>query len=227
MMTMRKQIVVLGLMLATSGLAYALRPTELLAHRQAPVNLATLVPTAFGEWREEPRTQAMVVDPSQQATLDKIYQQTLSRTYINADGERVMLSLAYGEDQRDSMQVHYPEVCYPAQGFSLKSDATERLATGYGEVMVRRLMTTQGSRSEPVTYWIVIGDRAVLGGLASKLTQMRYGVHGMIPDGVLFRVSSLNADAREGYALQDRYVRSLMAALSPAARARLIGSPQS
>lgn len=226
MMTIRKQIVVLVLMLATSGLAYGLRPTELLARHAAPVNLATLVPTAFGEWREEPRTQAMVVDPAQQATLDRIYQQTLSRTYVNTNGDRVMLSLAYGEDQRDSMQIHYPEVCYPAQGFALEASMTERLSTGYGEVMVRRLMTTQGNRSEPVTYWIVIGDRAVLGGLASKLAQMRYGFHGLIPDGVLFRISSLNANPKEGYALQDRYVRSLMAALSPAARARLMGNPQ-
>ena len=36
-------------------------------------------------------------------------------------GRQIMLSIAYGEDQRDGMKLHYPEVCYPAQGFQSRS----------------------------------------------------------------------------------------------------------
>lgn len=220
----RRNLLLLVLMLAASGLATAWRPSEKLVNGRPPTNLAALVPASFGEWQEEPQTVAMVVDPQQQATIDKIYQQTLSRTYVNRDGERIMLSLAYGDDQRDSMQLHYPEVCYPAQGFQLRANERGVLDTGAGVIPVRRLMATLGGRSEPVTYWTLIGEHAVMGGTDTKLAQIRYGVRGYIPDGLLFRVSSFNADPAAGHALQERYVRSLVAALSPAARAKLIGT---
>jgi EpsI family protein len=47
--------------------------------------------------------------------------------YVNASGYRIMLSLAYGSDQRGALQAHKPEVRYPAQGFTLhgRSGASE------------------------------------------------------------------------------------------------------
>ena len=30
-----------------------------------------------------------------------------------------MLSIAYGKNQSDALQLHKPEICYPAQGFTL------------------------------------------------------------------------------------------------------------
>lgn len=224
MSVLRRNVLLMLLMLLASGLALALRPTQKLVDGRAPMNLQALVPSAFGDWREEPQTTAAIVDPQQQATIDKIYKQTLSRTYVNGDGERVMLSLAYGDDQRDSMQLHYPEVCYPAQGFLVQSNQAGTLATGFGEIPVRRLMTSQGNRNEPLTYWTLIGDRAVMGGIDSKLAQMHYGIRGMIPDGLLFRVSSINPDTKVGHALQEDFVRSMVAALSPEARVKLIGA---
>lgn len=223
----RKQLLMLILMLTASGLAAALRPTDLLAKHQAPFDLQALIPNAFADWREEPQALAMVVDPQQQELIGRIYKQTLSRTYVNSKGERVMLSLAYGEDQRDSMQLHYPEVCYPAQGFVLEANQAGMLATGYGEIPVRRLITANGNRTEPITYWTLIGDRVVLGGISSKLVQMSYGLKGFIPDGLLFRVSSINGDATAAYRLQENYVRSLMAAMPLSSRSRLIGNMQS
>ncbi|MBV5336464.1 MAG: EpsI family protein, partial [Deltaproteobacteria bacterium] len=121
MAVFRRNLMLMLLMALAAIFATAWRPSHKLIDGRDPINLQTLVPTAFGDWREEVQTSAMIVDPQQKETIDKIYKQTLSRTYINASGERVMLSLAYGDDQRDSMQLHYPEVCYPAQGFQLLS----------------------------------------------------------------------------------------------------------
>jgi len=71
-------------------------------------------PITPNDWREDPQRIVQVVDPQTRELLDKLYSETLSRTYVNANGYRIMLSLAYGSDQRDSLQVHKPEVCYPA-----------------------------------------------------------------------------------------------------------------
>lgn len=223
MTILRRNLILLALMLAASGMATALRPTHKIVDSQPALNLAQLIPSSFGGWREEPQTSAYVVDPGQQRALDEIYQQTLSRTYINSAGERIMLSIAYGEDQRDSMQLHFPEVCYPAQGFMLESNQVDLMQTDFGDIRVRRLMTVAGNRHEAVTYWTTIGNQIVRGGTDTKLAQMRYGLRGDIPDGLLFRVSSLSATPADAYRLQDDYTRSLLAALSPVARARLIG----
>ena len=56
---------------------------------------------------------------AKEAIINKIYNQTLTRTYINPRGDRIMLSIAYGRDQSDALQMHKPELCYPAQGFRL------------------------------------------------------------------------------------------------------------
>lgn len=158
-----RNIVLLILMLAASGLALALRPTQKIADHGPAMNLDAVIPRTFGEWREEQRQSAPIVDPQQQEMINKIYTQTLSRTYVNADGYRIMLSMAYGDDQRDSMQMHYPEVCYPAQGFSLQSKQRGTLVTSSGSIPVTRILTNLAQRNEPVTYWTTVGDTVFQG----------------------------------------------------------------
>lgn len=166
-----------------------------------------------------------MVSPDVQAQLDKIYGQTLSRTYVNDQGERVMLSIAYGANQvSEDLQVHRPEYCYAAQGFQVSKGAEETLAYGPGQLPVKRLQASQGPRIEPITYWITIGDRATLPGFGRKLTQLSYGLTGKIPDGMLIRVSSITPDSQKGYQLQDQFVKDMLDSVSPAQRVRLTGS---
>jgi EpsI family protein len=164
-----------------------------------------------------------VVNPQTQELLDKLYSQILTRTYVNAGGYRVMLSLAYGNDQRGSLQAHKPEVCYPAQGFQVSNVETANLKTGFGTIPVRRLFGTLGARQEPVTYWFTVGDKAVMGTTQKKLVELRFGLTGRIPDGMLFRVSSIDADQGKAYQAQEQFVNQLLQAVAPADRKRLSG----
>lgn len=219
-----RNIILMVLMLAASGLAMALRPTQRIADQGPKVDLEAMIPRAFGDWREEKQTSALIIDPSQQATLQKIYSQTLSRTFVNSNGYRIMLSIAYGRDQSDSVQLHYPEVCYPAQGFQLHSSMSEELHLSSGNIMVKRLQTSlSNSRVEPVTYWVMIGDQAIIGGAKKKLAEMRYGLKGVIPDGFLFRVSSIDPDNKNAFAMQTTFINELLVEASPEVRYRLSG----
>ena len=119
------------------------------------VSLGTIVPVAFGDWREA-QEGAQVVNPQTQRLLDSLYSQILTRTYVNKQGYRIMLSLAYGDDQRGGLQAHRPEVCYPAQGFKLHMQREGSLQTAFGTIDVRRLTTSLGSRNEPITYLSLI-----------------------------------------------------------------------
>lgn len=226
MKSVLKNFLLLGLMIAASGLAVAMRPTQKIAEMGPPVKLETMIPSSFGEWREEPQNQALIVDPQQKELIDRIYTQTLSRTYINPEGYRIMLSIAYGSDQSDAKQVHKPEVCYPAQGFVLKNKHDAQLDTPNGRIPVTRIETTLSQRNEPVTYWITVANQVVGPGLDKKLTEMKFGLQGQIPDGLLFRLSSIDSNTARAYDRQAAFSNQLLAAVSPEHRNKFIGNPQ-
>lgn len=207
----------------------ALKPTVKVADSAPKIDLEVLIPHAFGDWKIDESIRPLIADPELQAKLDKIYNQTLTRTYVNSKGERIMLSIAYGGDQSDTMAVHKPEICYPAQGFQiLKSPVVSTFSTDEGSsIPVKRLVATQGSRVEPITYWTTVGDKVAVSGLKWKLQQMKYGLTGQVPDGLLFRVSSIQPDDVKAYQLQDAFTRDLLKAMSPDGRQRIIGNPGS
>ncbi len=222
---------IIGLcMLAAAGLALALKPTHKIADGGPKVNLETLIPERFADWKIDETIAPLIADPELQARLNKIYNQTLTRTYINSQGERVMLSIAYGGDQSDNMAVHKPEICYPAQGFILlKNPVISDFSTGEGVIPVKRLVAAQGPRIEPITYWTTVGDAVEVNGLKWKLQQLKYGLTGKIPDGLLFRVSSIQrstTDDTQAYRLQDDFAREMLKAMNPKERERIIGHPK-
>ena len=216
--------IVLGIAMAvTSLLTWTVTPTPRAPLPHEQFKLEQMIPARFGAWRIDPGVVPLQPDPGQQGMLQKIYDQTLSRTYVDAHGQRVMLSIAYGGDQSKSLQLHLPEVCYVAQGFGLLGDRDELLPTRYGALPVKRLVARLQERNEPITYWITIGDRASKAGIEQKLRRLAYGLSGEIPDGMLVRVSTIARNARSAYALHDRFITALLGALAPGERTHLIG----
>jgi EpsI family protein len=217
--------IVLGVAMAgTSALTGALTPTQKVADARANFSLDKMIPQSFAGWTVDTSVVPLAPDPTQKELIAALYDQTLSRTYVNAQGQRVMLSIAYGGDQSKQLQLHLPEVCYVAQGFDMLKDHKDELATGFGKVPVKRLVARQNARNEPITYWITIGDKAVMSGLDQKMQRFVYGLSGKIPDGMLVRVSTIGADDAGAWQLQDRFVNQMLGALDPQARTRLMGA---
>lgn len=222
-----RNFVLMALMVAAAVLAPQLRATTSLADQRPPIDLENMVPRQFGEWTEHTGLAVQVVDPEQQASIDRIYSATLSRTYANRDGYRIMLSIAYGKDQSDALQVHKPEVCYPAQGFQLSQVQRLTLDMPDRGIPATRLMTQMGQRYEPVTYWIVLGDQVTRGGLEKKLKEMRYSLLGRtMPDGMLVRVSSIDRDTARAHQIQASFASALVGAIDPKHRTRFAGIEQ-
>ena len=216
-----KAFVALVLMVAALAAAQAWRPTAHLADTRAKVELETMFPKAFGDWRVDERMPVQLVSPDTQAMLNKIYNQTLSRTYVNQQGDRIMLSVAYGGDQSDATRAHRPEVCYPAQGFQIDSSRDSVLDLTGHKLRVRQLVSRLGGRVEPITYWITVGERITLSGTEQKLAQLSYSTRGVVPDGMLVRVSSINNDVAAAWELQQAFILEMTKAL-PALQAPLI-----
>jgi EpsI family protein len=213
-------------MLLASLLTYFITPREKLAEKLGPLTLGQMLPERFGDWSVDERSAGFVVNPQQQEVLARIYSQTLSRTYVNAKtGAVVMMAVAYGEDQRDSMQMHFPEICYPAQGFQIGQQLQETVPLGGTALHVKHLVASMGpARIEPITYWIMIGLHPTESGWHKKLTEMRYGLQGFIPDGLLFRVSSIGPDSAIQYRVHEQFLADLFHVLPALARTRLFGA---
>jgi EpsI family protein len=216
---------VIGLcMLAATGMALALKPTARLVDAKSKINLETLIPVQFGDWKMDESIAPLLVTPELQKVIDETYSQTLNRTYVNRGGKRIMLSVAYGGNHGEGMQMHRPEICYPAQGFQVvKEPQPALLGTQYGELQVNRLVAEQGSRHEPITYWVVVGDKQTQFGLRMRLAHLRYTLTGVIPDGMLIRVSSIDQDDQGAYQNQSEFIRAMLAALRGKEREHITG----
>jgi EpsI family protein len=223
------------LLVAASGLAYGLRPSPVMDVRD--VDLERQIPTAFGQWHEV-RTGLVQIDLAprgengkQEATLVWPYDRTLTRVYQRADGQVVMLALAWGSKQRQEIKVHRPELCYPSQGMQVIEQKNAQLGlSSDAKLVVTHLLTRDASRVEPVTYWIRIGDRISLSAWQSRMEILKEGVRGRMPDGILVRVSQalpLTASPEGSYQVQENFLQELYSVADPAARRLLTGQEPS
>lgn len=213
----------IGLLLtAAAAGAHFLQPTSPLPADGNRFDVAELAPERFSDWVAIANPEPMPAAQAPEGDRPYPYSQELAITYGNAAGERVMLSVAYGRNQLDHrLYAHGPEYCYRAQGFGIASVRDDSLATPHGSLPVRRLSTSLRHRKEPVTYWMTINDEAVLPGWSRVVAQVRHGLRGTIPDGVLVRVSSLDPDPGSGYASHDRFIREWLASMPSRQRALL------
>ena len=209
-------------MLLAAGSTLLLKPTQKLAEQNGQFNLEAMVPKKFGTWQFDEGLAPLQVSHDKQALLYQIYSQNLSRTYLDNKGNRIMLSIAYGGDQSDSLQVHNPEVCYFEQGYQVQKLFTNSLDIGFGSILINHFLATKGRRVESVTYWIKIGDTVSVHSLKAKLVKIKYGLSGKIPDGLVFRVSNIGNES-SNYLLQEKFIKDLLFVVSEEDRFRLIG----
>ena len=214
-----------GLMLGGAALAVAMKPTRVISDQPGGVNLETLVPQQFGTWRVDSDRAPIALPLELEEKQKEVYDQMLVRSYIDQQGGRIMLTIAYGGNQSRSLQVHRPEVCYAALGFALLDLRKTSLAgaPGTSPIPAMQMVAAQRTRNEPVTYWIRIGDQVVRGNVELGLARLSYGLRGYITDGLLFRVSNITARNEEGFELQQRFVTDLLVALSADERRYLVG----
>lgn len=215
MLKIKQQLILAALCVLTAALALYMRPNTMLSETR-PVALEKIIPAQFGQWKEEKNQSAVVTPPDLEAVVNKLYSQVVQRTYINPQGLRIMLSIAYSPDQRDNngRQVHKPEVCYPAQGFEIKSNKLIELETQFGTVPARQILATLGERIEPMLYWTTVGHEIASSGEDFKLKQFKYGLQRIVADGLIFRVSSINPEMDQAKSHQVEFINDLLSSLS-------------
>lgn len=214
----------LGLLMVSSGVvAMVITPTNQFDDKQDKVNLVTIIPSEFDGWKIDSSIVPLMANPDEVGLVNKIYTQMLLRTYVNQQGERVMLSIAYNRNQRAALHVHRPEVCYLASGFDISKLTKTTVNTNIGPIPVIRLVARQGTRNEPITYWIRVGDTITGGWFGQTFTTLKYGLTGTMPDALLFRTSTISNDEQSSYEIQQAFLTSLLQSMRSGDRHWLVG----
>ncbi len=220
----RRSLGVLLCCAAAAAAAAAMVPRQGIVDDRPKIVLETMVPNRFAGWTLDPRVLPVVASADLQKVIEESYDQTLARTYVNAEGYQIMLSIAYGGRRNQGMDIHRPEVCYPAQGLALRRDTVAaQLVLDAHTLPIKRLVAGNGNRNEPISYWLVIGRDIASFGYGHRIALLKYGLTGRVPDGMLVRVSSVDKNEARSFAMQDAFLRDLLAAVAPADRERLLG----
>jgi EpsI family protein len=214
-------------MLGAMALAVAITPRNLMARTHDVFNIDQRLPTRFGDWK--PVAGLNVVAPPPADSLEgALYNQEASRGFVDSDGHVVMLMVAYGESQSDRLQLHHPEVCYTAQGFRVSRTSSVKLdySPSSPPLKVTRLVAEREERVEPISYWMRIGYDNSNSNWTRQALKLGYGLRGWVPDGALFRVSTIGVPAELSFKIQDKFIHDLLNAVDPETREFMVGDPK-
>lgn len=228
-MSWTRSIVVAIVLLTIGVVAIVLRPS--INSAMTSPNLETSVPEQFGDWKTLPNPLIQASLSTDGATsTDQPYDEIVSRTYVNSQGDVVMLALAYGKNQRQEIKIHRPELCYPAQGFKVMSlkpavfHGIESKLTGDNIVGKRMVVYGKGT-NEVVSYWIRIGDTFSASPWRIRWQIMQEGLQGRMTDGILVRLSqrvSPGTDPARVYEVLEQFAAEMVAATPEKTRVYLV-----
>lgn len=221
-----KNLLVGVALLAVAITAVMAKPAPPVVEQGPKVDLETLIPKRFEGWQLEESVAPLQASPDQMEALKKIYSQILTRTYIGSGGQGIMLSVVYGDGIDRQLDIHRPEYCYPAQGFQVSQYTDQLIQTLFGSLSVRRLVASRSHRTEPISYWIKIGDKAMSSTFERKLQKIKQGFTGRVGSGMLVRVSSISNDEGLAYKEQEDFINAMLRAMPDAQRKQLIGNQQ-
>ena len=213
-------------MIASAALAAHFTPTKTIEADSAP-DFHKVVPKQFGDWKQDTAIVPVLPTPSEQTLINTIYSQFVSRTYVNGKGQRMMVVIAFGNNQNNELKVHRQEVCYAAQGYKIEHLTHRKLDVGGARIPLTEMFAVNGSRHEAVTYWLTIGNHVVLSRLGRLLTEIKYSATGQIPSGMLVRISSLGPYRAADSQAHIQFADELLRGIAPRDRHWFVGASNS
>ena len=223
-MTTRRNLIIGAACLAGAGTAYGLRPRRHVSLLKSGHRVDDLVPQTCAGWSS--RNVSDLVAPEEGSLSAKLYGQTVGRVYsLKQGGPEIMMLLAYGDTQSDDLQLHRPEVCYPAFGFAITRSDVFQLPLGGGVTLpTRKLVADAPDRRETILYWSRLGEYLPLDRKQQQIDRLRTAAQGDIADGILARFSVNGADTAAAGDVLGAFIPALIAAVAADCRSVLVGT---
>lgn len=215
---------------ALGGAEY-LRPRKTLKLLRDGEAMKSIIPPRFDEWGQGENGGDIVLPETPGSLASRLYNDRVARTYRRGPDEQpedVMLLAAYGAAQSDVLQLHRPEVCYPAVGFVIVTRRLFDLPVAEGvTVPAVMLAAKSGGRIEDVVYFTRLGEALPQTASDQRWARLKTAMQGYVGDGVLVRASMVRSDPDvEGFATLTRFMAEMILATKAPDRAALIGSPR-
>lgn len=201
----------LGLLFCSAAGVAALRqPREKLDYL-GKGKLDKLIPEQIGRWKFV-ASSGLVVPPNDQMA-QAIYAQQLTRVYSDGEGPPIMLLLAQNGSQTGFLQIHRPETCYTAGGYSISPVEPHPVRYGSKILPANRMDATVNGATEHVVYWTRVGTLLPASWEEQKRAVAIQNLEGIVPDAILCRVSAVSPDAAATYRALDEFIRAMIAAV--------------
>jgi EpsI family protein len=218
-MLSRREVLAGVAMLTAAGVAVARKPDIKLDYL-GNKNLEQIIPTQIGRWKFV-TTSGIVVPPKDQLVL-ALYSQLLTRMYYDGS-TAIMLLIAYSAAETGFLQVHRPEFCYTAAGYTLSDFAPHDVQLNPARsIRVNTLSATRDGAAEKLLYWTRIGNHIPLSWAQQKLVFAEDNLKRLIPDAALIRVSTPLSDDASALANIDDFVREMVAVMAAPTRPVLV-----
>ena len=206
-----RRTVLIGIAFASAGLiGWIAQPKHRLRAGRL-LHLSPLVPDSVGKWQSA-EGKGIVLPPADEAQANRFYDDIVTRYYWSDTEPTMMLLLAYSTEQSGTLQIHRPESCYPAAGFTLKPRGNLAM-TALGRQFDAQLCSADTpERSEQLLYWTRVGNEFPKSWHDQSSDLRKMNLRGYIPDGMLVRISTLSNDFEAARASMQDFARSLLAA---------------
>lgn len=220
----RREFVVAGALAATAAGSYLITPRADPDRLSGRRSLDRLVPDVIGQRRRSELGSVLI--PRGEGGEKKSYDQVVTRYYTGGSAAPIMLLIAYGSAQVGTTQLHRPEVCYPAAGFKLRSWPDVALRMPGTTIEARSLTALATGRVEQILYWSRVGPEFPTSSLAQRWATLRETMRGSIADGVLVRISTIEANRASALPALRQFASELVGAGGSQLRALLTGQNQ-
>jgi EpsI family protein len=211
--------------LAAAGASLMLKPRRHVS-LLGGVPLIDIVPPTIGMWQSK-NVSDLLDAKGDDSLMNKLYGQTIERIYQNTRTQsEIMMLFAYGNTQSNDLQLHRPEVCYPAFGFEIVSTQLTSVPLSAGfSLPAKTLVAHSPSRDEIIVYWSRLGNFLPTNGGEQRLDRLRTTIQGFVADGLLARLSMATSDKLGAEMQIIGFIRELFSLVPRSQLPALIGTP--
>lgn len=231
-MTSRRAVLIGTACVLSSGAALALKPRRKVSLLPAGMKLNDILPRKFGRWDSRDVSDLYVPDTPDSLEA-RLYGETVARLFIDRQSDvKILMLMAHGDSQSNELQLHRPEVCFPAFGLSLIDSVPLELRIGKGVTLpARRLLAQSSQETQAVLYWTRLGEYFPVSVTEQRLNRLTAAMHGYIPDGLLARFSMVEPGSGSAFGEMERFIPALLSEIPKdrlgvfvgTERARLLG----
>ena len=133
-----------------------------------------------------------------------------------------MFLVAQSSSQTGILQIHRPEICYTAGGYTLSEIEPHVVGLPWGGLPTLSMSATSDMRTEQLIYWTRVGEHLPSNWREQRMVVAMDNLRRVIPDAIMVRVSTYGSDKANALKSIDEFTAAMLNSVTPAIRRVLI-----